>query len=214
MPTIRPLVLLAVLLGATAAAMDSGVVRFVADRALAERGPVVLAGDGEKSGPVVLPASHLSEPVAAPARSFVVRPEKGDAAIAKVALPERGRSFVVLLLEAEGGCKPVTLASDDPAFKPSCIWFYNHADKPISGEVGTTAFKLAPGEARFVKPAGPLPEKLYEVALRVQEDDGERVLSRTRWPVEEQVRSYVVFYVDPATRRIKYRSVDEYIAAP
>jgi len=39
-----------------------------------------------------------------------------------------------------------------------------------------------------------------------------RLISSTRWPVDGELRSYIFFFVNPETRRIDYRAVDEYIA--
>ena len=108
-------------------------VRFLAERVPQDLGQVVMAAEKLKSEPFTLPSNNLSEPLAAPARSFSLRTSTKDTALASIALPE-GKSFVVLLIPAStGGYKPVVIASGDPSFRPGDVYFYNHADKTVAG---------------------------------------------------------------------------------
>ena len=38
-----------------------------------------------------------------------------------------------------------------------------------------------------------------------------RSYSTTRWPVDDKQRSYVFFFINPATKRLDYRAVDEFV---
>lgn len=184
-------------------------VRFLAERVPQDLGQVVMAAEKLKSEPFTLPSNNLSEPLAAPARSFSLRTSTKDTALASIALPE-GKSFVVLLIPAStGGYKPVVIASGDSSFRPGDVYFYNHADKTVLGYVGTSKFILPPAKSQILHPQGARPENFYDVGFGVREKEGDRTLSKTRWPVEERVRSYVFFFVDPATKRIDFRAVDE-----
>ncbi len=212
----RLLPFLTLALSALAPAQEAGrgdlSVRFLAERSPGDLGEVVLAADKARSEAFVLPTNHLSEPRVAPARSFSVRPVAKDVSIADVTLPENGKSFIVLLIPAtKGGYTPVVISAEDPAFKPGDVYFYNHANKPVLGYVGTAKFLLAPAKGQTLRPTGAKPEKYFDVGFGVREKEGDRALSTTRWPVDDKIRSYVFFFVNPATKRLDFRAVDEFV---
>jgi hypothetical protein len=187
-------------------------VRLLAERAIDGAGEVALVADAKRTGPIPLTLNAPSEPLVAPARAFEVK--AGETSLAKVALPAKGDSFLVLLLPAGNAYQPVVLAADGKSFKGGDVYFHNSSTKTVTGKVGTTAFTLEPGKGSVVTPAGALPEKLYDVAFMVREDKGERVLSETRWPVDAQFRTYVFFFTKPGSERVDYRAVEEFVAAP
>jgi hypothetical protein len=187
-------------------------VRFLAERAPKELGQVVLAAGEVKSAAFDLPINNLSDPIAPPARVFSLRSLAKNVSLADVTLPEDGKSFIVLLIPATtGGYKPVVISSGDPSFKPGDVYFYNHADKPVLGYVGTAKFILEPAKGQTLRPAGAKPEKYYDVGFGVREKEGDRALSTTRWPVDDKIRSYVFFFVNPGTKRLDFRAVDEFV---
>jgi len=188
-------------------------VRFLAERTPKDLGQVLMATEKEKSAAFDLPVNNLSEPQDAPGRAFAVKPAAGkDVALATVTLPESGKSFIVLLIPAATGYKPVVIAAEDPSFKPGDVYFYNHGDKPVLGYVGTATFVLPPGKGQTLTPKGAKPEKYYDVGFGVREKEGDRPLSTTRWPVDEKIRSYVFFFVNPTTKRLDFRAVDEFVS--
>jgi len=186
-------------------------VRLLADRAPEAAGDVVLAAGDKKSAAIPLPLNALSEPIVAPARSFEVKSAAGDASLAKVALPEAGDSFLVLLLSSEKTYQSVVLAADGKAFKPGDVYFHNSSSKAVTGKVGTSAFTLEPGKGSVVTPAGASPDKLYAVSIKVREGANERLLSETNWPVDPNLRSYFFFFDKPGTDRVDYRAVEEFV---
>ncbi|QJE97664.1 hypothetical protein [Luteolibacter luteus] len=187
-------------------------VRFLAERAPAGLGDVVVATEKTKSAAFALPTNFVSPPVVAPARAFELRATAKDVVLAKVALPDAGKSFIVLLLPSpKGGYQPVVVRADDPAFKAGDVYFYNHADKPVLGFVGTAKFVLEPGKGQTLRPAGARPEKFYDVGFGVREKEGDRALSNTRWPVDNKQRSYIFFFNNATTKRVDYRAVDEFV---
>jgi hypothetical protein len=186
-------------------------VRFLAERTPKDLGQVLMATDKAKSTPFDLPVNNLSEPQAAPARVFAVKPADKDISLANVTLPEAGKSFIVLLVPAATGYKPVVIAAEDPAFKPGDVYFYNHGDKPVLGYVGTATFVLQPGKGQVLTPKGAKEGKFYDVGFGVREKEGDRALSTTRWPVDDKIRSYVFFFMNPTTKRLDFRAVDEFV---
>lgn len=190
-------------------------VRLLAAQPAAGVNEIVLVAEKKRSEVFPLPLNGLSTPLEAPARAFAVKAADGDAPLAQVALPTAGKSFIVLLIPAaEKTFTGVVLAADGKGFRPSDMYFHNSSARTVVGKVGTVAFTLEPGKGRVVRPAGALPEKLYEVAFHVRDEKGDRTISETRWPVDAQLRSYVFFFDKPGTDRVDYRAVEEFVAAP
>jgi hypothetical protein len=187
-------------------------VRFLAERLPGAFGEVLMVAGEIKSKSFKLPVNNLSEPQIAPARVFVIQPLEKEVTLATVTLPEEGKAFNVLLVpSAKGGYTPIVIPAADPSFKPGDTYFYNHADKMVLGYVGTAKFGLEPGKGQILKPAGARPDKHYDVGFGVREKEGDRTLSKARWPVEDTIRSYVFFFVNPKTKRIDFRAVDEFV---
>lgn len=188
-------------------------VRFLAERAPANLGQVVLTAGETRGEPFDLTLNNLTPVISAPARAFAVRSVDKNVDLAKVQLPEAGKAFIVLLIPAETGYKPVVISASDPSFRPGDVYFYNHSDKPVLGYVGTAKFILAPKKGQTLRPAGARPENYYDVGFGVREEAGDRPLSTTRWPVDDKVRSYVFFFTNSRTQRVDFRAVDEFVQA-
>jgi hypothetical protein len=190
-------------------------VRFLAERSPQQIGQVVMAVGENRSTPFDLPSNYLSTPLTPTARTFNLRAVTPDVSLASITLPEDGKSFIVLLIPAkEGGFKPIVIRSDDPAFKSGDVYFYNHSPKVILGYVGTAKFSLEAGKGMVLRPTGARAENFYDVGFGVREEQGDRTLSQTRWPVDDKVRSYVFFFVNPSTSLLDFRAVDEFIPPP
>lgn len=69
----------------------------------------------------------------------------------------------------------------------------------------------APGKRNRPALEGGACGKILRCRARVREAEGVRVLCITRWPEDKQARFYVFFYVNPDTKRITYRAVDEFV---
>lgn len=187
-------------------------VRFLAERAPGDLGDVVLAVEETRSPPFKLPINHLSIPQTPPARAFDVWSVDKKVSLAKVGLPENGKSFIVLLVPSPtGGFKPVIISAEDPSFKAGDVYFYNHADKAVLGYVGTAKFVLNASKGTVLRPAGAKENLYYDVGFGVREKEGDRVLSTTRWPIDKNMRSYVFFFLNPTTKRLDFRAVDEFM---
>ena len=194
---------------------DAASVRFLAESAPVDLGPVQLVADKHQTTPFALPVNNLTRPQTPPGRVFSVWAADKKVSLATVTLPDDGKAFIVLLVTSpKGGYVPVVMPADDTTFKAGDVYFYNHADKPVFGYVGTAKFTLAPDHSTILRPTGARAEKFYDVGLGVREPEGDRVLSATRWPEDHRSRFYIFFYVNPATKRIAYRAVDEFIEKP
>jgi hypothetical protein len=194
---------------------DEVQVQFVAQSAPADLGQVSLATDQTRTAAFDLPINNLSLPQKIATRVFRLWANDKNVALTTITLPAEGSSFIVLLLVSpKAGYDPIVMRADDPAFRPGDIYFHNNADKTVLGYVGTEKFTLAPAKGLFLRPKGARAEKFYDVGLGVREPEGDRVLVTTRWPEDAQVRYYVFFYVNPATKRVAYRAVDEFVAPP
>ncbi|MCA9458574.1 MAG: hypothetical protein KC587_18040 [Nitrospira sp.] len=186
-------------------------IRFLAERVPKDLGEVCLVADDKQSESFTLPTNYLSERLKAPSRSFrVMTRSGGGVCLATIQLPENGADFIAILVPSTTGYRAILMPSANPTFKGGDVYFYNHCPNTVVGYVGTAKFGIEPASGKVIQPAGARVEKFYDVAFGVREDRENRVLSRTRWPVDDRSRSYVFFFVNPTTGRIDYRAVDEF----
>lgn len=188
-------------------------VRFLAERGGQEAGKVVLAVKDTKSPPFDLTMNQLSDSQTPPGRAFNLQTSDRNVPLASITLPEKGNSFIVLLIpSAKTGYDPVVMSAEDPNFRPGDIYFYNNSDKTVLGYVGTSKFTLAPKKGEVLRPTGANEEgHYYSVGLGVREAEGDRPLSTARWPVQKRMRMYVFFFTNPKTGTPDFRAVDEYV---
>lgn len=211
---IRLVLSLTLAFSALAVAQNKGgdiTIRFLAERVPDQLGEVELVAEESRSAQFSLPTNNLSEPQDAPGRAFGLVPAGGEKPLAKIKLPDEGKDFIVLLIPNKTAYHPVVIAAESANFKPGDVYFFNSSNSLILGFVGTAKFTLSPGKGKSVRPKGARPEGFYDVGFGVKEKEGNRTLSTTRWPVEEQIRSYVFFFMNPSTKRIDFRAVDEFI---
>ena len=186
--------------------------RFVAERAPAVIGQVNLITAETKSAPFALPTTNLSAPIKVAARALTLNTVDKNLELCKIVLPENGNDFVILLLpNPKGGYINTVIPAKDPSFRPGDVYFYNHSNKTVLGFVGKATFILPPGQGKALRPAGAKAEGYYEVGFGVREAGGDRPLSSSRWPVEKQIRSYVFFFVNPQSKAVDFRAVDEFV---
>ena len=199
---------------ATARGAGDAAVRFLAERVPADLGQVALVAEDAKGEAFDLPVNHLSVPQDAPARAFKIQSLAKNVPLAAVTLPEQGDDFIVLLIpSASGGYQPVVMSAKDPKFKVGDVYFHNHSDKRVLGYVGTAKFTLEPAKGTVLRPAGAKENTYYDVGFGFHDGEkGNRVLSKTRWPIDKNIRSYVFFFVNPSTKKIDFRAVDEFVA--
>ena len=188
-------------------------VRLVAERLPKDLGKVVLAGGEERTEPFVLPMNNLSQPLPAPARAFQLLAPERNLVLANIALPAKGKSFVVLLIPAgEKTYTPIVVPHKNPNFIAGDIYLYNNADATVVGMVGDGRFSVDPNKGTFFRPTFKDDNKRYhDVGIGVKFETGDKVISTTRWPKSNNTRYYVFFYKNLRTGRITYRAVDEFL---
>jgi hypothetical protein len=186
-------------------------VRFLAESALPELSQLVIAAGDKPSPAFDLPLNNVSASQAAPDRTFKVQAAGRDQTLASVTLPENGKEFIVLLIPTpEAAYKPVVIPDKDPSFEPGSIYFYNNTEKPMICHIGSSKLVLEPGIGRSLKPEG-AENGVYDTAFSIREGAEIRQISSARWPVEPKMRSYIFFFVNPQTKRIDFRAVDEFV---
>lgn len=199
-----------------AAAQDKGPkgvkVRFLAQAVPNDLGKVALAAAEIRTDPFDLPMNNLSAEQEPPSSVFSVWSMDKNLSLATVKLPEEGKNFICLLLLNPGkpGYSPVVLPANKPGFGAGDVYFFNNANKPVLGFLGSSKFELNPGNSMVVTPRGG-EERFYHVGLGVKEAEGNRLIKSMKWPKSSHTRYYVFFYVDPVKSRITYRAVDEFL---
>lgn len=190
-------------------------VKFLAEQAPESLGNVFLQlGEKEKSPGFALPTNHLSEPVVVAVRIMVLKTLDKEIPLCTINLPDAGSEFAVILVTAKpAGYQPIVVRTDDPSFKAGDVLFINRSEKTVLGKLGTTPLILKPGETAKSRPSGPIDNTYYDIAFATREETGDKILSSSRWPIDNQLRSYLFFFTN-AQGRTTFRAVDEYLTPP
>lgn len=216
-----PLALLSLLAVVSVSAQDAprppkadGIsVRALAEVVPDDLGAVYLATGDARSLPFELPVNNLSDPVTVHGRTLILKTAKKDLPLCKFDLPAEGRRFVVIFSPAKpSGYAAHAVRIDAPGFGPGDVFFLNRTEHTILGKLGTKPLVLAPGKSAIARPEGAVEGVYYDIAFAAKTDEGDRLLSTVRWPVDDRVRSYV-FFVHNADGGITYRAVDEFVPA-
>lgn len=189
------------------------VVRFVAQAVPAGMGQVVMRMEDKISDPFDMPVNNFTAELKSPGRLFQLTIVGKETAIGVVKLPEEGAEFIVLLLATKkDSYESVVLPANGAGFRPGDVYLNNTSDTPVQGQIGDSRFTLAAGKGRIHQPSGAVDGTYYDVAFVIREESGKsRFLTTSRWPVTDRTRSYVFFFKDPTTDRIKFRAVEEFI---
>ncbi|NQW99498.1 hypothetical protein HQ447_02480 [bacterium] len=185
-------------------------VKFLAEVAPESLGKVFLFLGETKSAPFTLPTNHLSDPIGIGSRVMVIKTLEKEIPLCTVTLPEAGSAFAVVLVTAKAGYTPIVVRTDDPTFKPGDVFFINRSDKTVLGKLGTTPLILKAGETARSHPTGPIDNTYYDIAFATREETGDKILSSSRWPIDNNLRSYLFFF-NNANGRTTFRAVDEYL---
>jgi len=189
-------------------------VQLLAEAAPKELGKVYLAFGETKSDGIELPTNELSQPIPVPAREMVLKTLNKEIPLCSILLPEPGKKYAIVLVTAKpAGYKPIVVRTDDPDFKVGDVMFINRTDKTMLGKLGDTPLVLNSGEFKKARPTNPKENAYYDIAFAVREKTGDRLISSTRWPIDQSIRSYVFFFTN-ADGRTSYRAVDEFVVPP
>lgn len=188
-------------------------VEFLAEQFPETLGKVFLLFEKEKSAAFDLPTNRLSEPIAATARTMILKTVDKEVQLCTIHLPEDGKAFAVVLVTAKpAGFNPIIVRTDDPGFKAGDVLFINRSEKTILGKLGGTPLVLKPGESKKDHPTNPVENAYYDIAFATRETTGDKLISSSRWPIDNQLRSYLFFFTN-AQGKTTFRAVDEYLGA-
>lgn len=187
--------------------------RLLAEVVPEDLGPVCLVAGENRSDSIEISANNVSEPVVVGARKLALKLSDKDLSLCSFTLPDAGKSFVVIFSPAKpAGYRAEVVRTDDPTFKRGDVFFLNRTDQTILGKLGTKPLVLAPGKSVISRPAGATDGAYYDIAFAARTDAGDKILSTVRWPIDDQIRSYIFFVQDP-NGRVSYRAVDEFVPA-
>lgn len=188
-------------------------VKFLAEHFPESLGKVLLLSGDAKSQDFELPVNRLSGAVTVSDRTMVLKLVDKDVVLCSITLPDEGKSFAIVLVTAKpAGFKPIVVRTDDPAFKAGDVFFINRSEKTILGKLGSTSLVLKTGETTKSRPSGAVENTYYDIAFATRDDSGDKVISSSRWPIDNDLRSYLFFFTN-AQGRTTFRAVDEYLIA-
>lgn len=176
-------------------------------------GQVYLLSGDAKSAAFDLPANNVSEAQPVSQRGITLHTVNKDLPLCSISLPEGGNEFIIVLSPAKpSGYRSTVVRTDDPGFRRGDVFFLNLTTKTVLGKLGTRPLVLEPGKSAFNRADGPKEKGYYDIAFATRLENEDRLFSSSRWPIDDQIRSYLFFLEDP-TGRITYRAVDEFIPA-
>lgn len=188
-------------------------VRLLAEVVPEAIGKVCLVAGDARTAALDLPANNVSDPIPVAGRTLQLRTVEKNLNLCSFTLPEAGKSFVVIFSPAKpAGYHAEMVRTDDPSFRRGDVFFLNRTEKTILGKLGSKPLVLAPGKSAITRPEGATDGAYYDIAFAARGEAGDKLLSTVRWPLDDQIRSYVFFVQDPSGR-ITYRAVDEFMPA-
>ena len=185
-------------------------------RFLAQDRPEVLASvklvaAGKESAVFDLPTRNLSPVIPFGEKAFFLQSATEPTIRVPIGLPETGRGFVVLLLlDKEAGLKPVIVPTNLPSFRQGDIFLHNLTTKKIVGKLGTSRFSVEANSSKFVRPTGDV-DGIFDIAIGAVDGDAVRPITTSRWPEEKSNRTYLLFFEDSQSGRVKFRAIEEYV---
>ena len=185
-------------------------------RFLAQDRPEVLASvklvaAGGESEVFDLPTRNLSPVIPCAERSLFLRSSTASEIQIPIKLPETGRGFVVLLLvDKESGLRPVIVPANLPSFRQGDIFLHNLTTKKLVGKLGTARFSVDAKSNKFVRPSGAV-DGIFDIAIGAVHGDAVRPITTSRWPEAKSNRTYLLFFEDSRSGRVKFRAIEEYI---
>ncbi|MFM2221326.1 MAG: hypothetical protein RLZZ553_1074 [Verrucomicrobiota bacterium] len=174
-------------------------------------GQVYLQSGETKTAAFDLSANNVSDSQAVDQRNMTLHTVNKDLPLCSIALPEGGNEFIIVLSPAKpSGYRSVAVRTDDPAFRRGDVFFLNLTTKTVLGKLGTRPLTLEPGKSALNRADGPKEKGYYDIAFATRQENEDRLFSSSRWPIDDQIRSYL-FFLEDATGRVTYRAVDEFI---
>ncbi len=174
--------------------------------------------NAESIGPIHIHGSDFSPPVTAPKGTYrmVLDPtstRSGKKALCVLDLREAMPRKLQVILEPHGKHLKTHLVNQmDKQFKVNSTRFFNTTDVPIAADLGGVK-TVIPAHGNIVSPA-PTRRELpyYEVSFYYPQADGTpRKFECTRWPFRARGRNYTFFYVNPVTKGLSHKTVEEIV---
>ena len=176
----------------------------------------VLRSDKSIGPPFEIPGNGFSMPIEVSNNSRNLQlgssPEGQNpfSALVGLKLPDQGRRFLVILFPSPGGLKTTVMRADDPEFQRGDIKIFNLSPQTLAGDLGGDRLQFAPGSTTVFHPKRKGEAPTYQVSFYYRPESTVKLFAANMWPYFNHKRAFVFLYVDPATSRPTYRSVDEF----
>jgi hypothetical protein len=167
-------------------------------------------------GELELTTSQLRSGISVSARSFAYGITKDDTfrSLGTVALPEKGRDFILVFYPTSTGYMAFPVRADDPEFRGNDAMVFNFTKYPLGIMLGTSENKIEPFKNSLMRPEFAEGEFFYQALFTYEKDGTYKPFNNTRWPVNPNTKALVFFFEDPSTGALTYRSVTELAGNP
>lgn len=176
-----------------------------------------LRAEENVSDPFEIPGNGFSAPLPSPGNSRILQlgvPAIDEAnpfkPLMAVNLPKQGRRFLVIVFPSPEGLRSTVIRADDPDFRRGDIMIFNLSSQALAGNLGDARLRFTPGSTTSFRPKRKGDAPNYQVSFYSQKDGKPKLFAANMWPYFDHKRAFVFLYVDPATSRPTYRSVDEF----
>lgn len=167
--------------------------------------------------PFLIPGNGFSDPQPSPGKSRglqlgipAVDEETPFKPLLAINLPAQGNRFLVILFPTQKGIRSTVIRADDPDFRRGDIMIFNLSAQPLAADLGGTRLRFAPGSETAFRPRKDGDTPNYQVSFYFEKDNKPKLFAANMWPHFDHKRAFVFLYVDPATSRPTYRSLDEF----
>jgi hypothetical protein len=170
---------------------------------------------GDKAGDAVqVGARGLSQPFSPAARGFALavpsaQEASGYRAVATVALPAKGRDFIVLLEPAGQTYQVHVVNRREARFGADCVLFFNTAGTVLGATLGSQKVLIKPRQMVFAKAPERGEKPYYQVTFYHPDGGKSRIFGNSRWPHRDHGRTYVFLYRSQPANRLTFEAVDE-----
>lgn len=185
--------------------------------------PVALVIGEEQTMEVKLPSNEISRPYKVKRQRTwtfgeTVTGDDGETAFKVYGqTPALSSSKQLIILVRKGaeyadGFDVIAVDSISSRFGGGKFLFLNATQIDIAGEVGGQKFALKPGTHNIVKPkAAAGGRNLAQATFYIRKDDKPKPFFTSKWPLSDNARALIFFYLDPESKRIQLHSIRDYL---
>lgn len=185
----------------------------------------LVVGEGETIE-VNIPTNHISEPYEIPYLSSwklgkTTEDEEGNPkfrVLGETSAINKSKQLVLVIrngYDNSRGLKMIAMPNDDSKIGGGSFFFINMAaDYQIAGKITDAQFAIKPGQSVVIEPKASETKGSYkycEALLVYRKGEKTRPFYTQTWRLSDQVRSFIFFYQDRTTGKLKMHTIEDHL---